>query len=107
MIDGPRLNVPRTAKPGEVIRVRTKIAHPMETGWRKDIHGNDVPRNRINRFVCTFNGTEVFAADLHSGVSADPYISFFVRVAESGTFACEWQADGEKTYSLAAEITVV
>ena len=107
MIDGPRLNVPRTAKPGEVVRVRTKIPHPMETGWRKDSLGNDVPRNRINRFVCTFNGIEVFTADLYSGISADPYISFFVRVTESGAFACEWQADGEKTYSRTAEIAVV
>ncbi len=107
MIKGPRVQVPATAGKGEVIRVRTKIPHPMETGWRKDIHGETVPKNRINRFVCTFNGTEVFSADLYSGVSANPYISFFVRVEESGTFACEWQADEGKVFSETATVTAV
>lgn len=107
IIDGPRVRVPRTADKGEVIQVRTKIPHPMETGWRKDIHGETVPQNRINKFVCKFNGTEVFSADLFSGASADPYISFFVRATENGTFTCEWQADGEKTFSQTASLTVV
>ena len=107
MIKSPRLDIPATADKGEVIHVRTKVPHPMETGWRKDIHGETVPKNRINKFVCTFNGTEVFSADLFSGVSANPYISFFVRVEESGTLTCEWQADEDKTFSQTAEITVV
>lgn len=107
MIENPRLHVPPTARKGEVVQIRAKVPHPMETGWRKDIHGATVPKDRINHFECTFNGTAVFAADLYSGVSADPYITFFVRVDESGTFACSWQADGGRTFSRTAEITVV
>ncbi|MBT3358506.1 MAG: thiosulfate oxidation carrier complex protein SoxZ [Rhodospirillales bacterium] len=106
MIDAPRIHVPSTAEKGEVVRVRAKIPHPMETGWRKDHDGKEVPRNRINRFVCTFNGTEVFSADMFSGVSADPYLSFFVRVEESGTVACTWEADEGKTFKRSATINV-
>ena len=28
----PRIRIPRSAKPGEVIEIRTLIEHPMETG---------------------------------------------------------------------------
>ena len=106
MIKGARVKVPRTASKGEVIRVRTKIPHPMETGWRKDHEGNTVPRDRITRFVCTFEGDEVFSADFASGVSANPYLSFFVRVSQSGTFQCTWIADGDKTVTESASIQV-
>lgn len=106
MIKGARVKVPRTASKGDVVRVRTKIPHPMETGWRKDHEGNTVPRNRITRFVCTFEGREVFSADLHSGISANPYLSFFVRVSQSGTFQCTWIADGDQTFIKSARIEV-
>lgn len=106
MIDGPRIKIPRTASPGEVVQVRAKIPHPMETGWRQDHNGQTVPRNRINKFVCTLNGAEVFSADIHSGISANPYFSFFVRVAESGTFECVWRADEGKTFTQSATIEV-
>ena len=106
MIRGSRLKVPKSADKGEVVRVRTKIPHPMETGWRKAPDGTTVPRNRINRFACTFEGDKVFGADLHSGISANPYISFFVRVEKSGTFACTWHADDGETYTESARIAV-
>ncbi|MBL6929478.1 MAG: thiosulfate oxidation carrier complex protein SoxZ [Rhodospirillales bacterium] len=106
MIDAPRIHVQNIAEKGEVVRVRTKIPHPMETGWRKDHDGNKVPQNRINRFVCTFNGTEVFSADMFSGISADPYLSFFIRVEESGTVDCIWEADEGKSFKKSATITV-
>jgi sulfur-oxidizing protein SoxZ len=106
MIDGPRVKVPRSAGPGDVVQVRAKIPHPMETGWRQDAEGQTVPRNRINRFVCTFNGAEVFSADIHSGISANPYFSFFVRVEETGTFECLWQADEGKSFKETAAIEV-
>jgi sulfur-oxidizing protein SoxZ len=32
----------------------------METGYRRDNVGNPIPRDIISRFVCMYNGTEVF-----------------------------------------------
>ena len=34
-----------------------------------DFNGKLVPRDIINRFVCTYNGTEVFRADLHPAIA--------------------------------------
>ena len=107
MIREPQVRIPKTATEGEVVRVRIKIPHPMETGWRKDHEGNDVPRNRIHSLVCTFAGEEVFRADLHSGVAANPYLTFFTEVTQSGTFVFEWEEDSGKRSSLSADIEVI
>lgn len=43
----PRVRVPKTAKPGEVINLKTLISHPMESGQRKDADGKLIPREII------------------------------------------------------------
>lgn len=101
----PRVKVPKTAAVGEVITVKTLISHKMETGTRKDSDGNTIPRNIINRFVCRFNGAEVFSADLEPAVSANPYFEFSLRVPESGTLDFEWTEDTGEVYTKSAEIT--
>lgn len=100
----PEVKVPRYLTPGEDILIRTKAWHPMETGWRKSHQGDVVARNRIHIFTCTFNGQEVFSADLHSGISANPYMTFHARVAEAGTFEFKWTADDETVYTSTARI---
>jgi len=99
--------MPKTARAGEIIFIKTKLKHPMETGWRENLNGEKVPRNRINKFVCSFNGLEVFRADLHSGVSADPYLMFPVLVTESGLFRFIWFEDGGGQYETRTEITLI
>jgi len=106
MIKGPYVNVPRTAQAGEIVPVKAKLKHPMETGWRQNRDGKTVPRNRIHAFFCAFNGIEVFRADLHSGVSADPYLMFPLKVAESGVLRLTWIEDGGREYTASAEIEV-
>jgi len=53
-----------------------------------------IPRNIINSFSATFAGNEVFKADLHPGVSANPYLSFFMKVPGPGEFEFTWVEDG-------------
>ena len=89
----PEVIVPGAVKPGEDILIRTKAWHPMETGWRKTRDGETVPRNRINRFTCRFDGAEVLSAEFHSGVSENPYLTFHARVPGAGVFEFEWQVD--------------
>ena len=103
----PRIHMPRTAQAGEIIRILTKVRHPMETGWRRGGDGKKVPRNRINKFVCDFNGKEVFSADFHSGVSADPYLVFHAKVSGTGTYNFKWEADDGKVFTASAPITTV
>jgi sulfur-oxidizing protein SoxZ len=38
-----------------------------------------VPRDIIREFVCTYNGKEVFKADLHPGVGSNPLFIFYAK----------------------------
>ncbi len=100
------VKIPQSAKVGALIAIKAKLKHPMETGWRENTNGQTVPRNRIYKFVCTFNEIEVFRADLHSGVSADPYLMFPAKVTESGVFRLTWFEDGGREYVKDAKIKV-
>jgi sulfur-oxidizing protein SoxZ len=75
----PRIKMPDQAKAGDVVEIKTLVAHVMETGNRKDAAGKTIPRNIINAFTATLGGKEVFSAKLQSGTSSNPYIAFFVK----------------------------
>jgi len=87
------LQVPATARRGEVIELRATIAHPMETGYRPGADGRVLPRDIIRRFSCRYNGELVFAAELAPAIAANPYLSFHLLAADSGTLEFEWQGD--------------
>jgi sulfur-oxidizing protein SoxZ len=93
MAEKPRLKVPAQAKKGEVVEIKTLLAHGMETGLRKDAGGAVIPRKIINKFSCEFNGKPVFSADIEPAVAANPYLQFSARVDESGTFKFTWVDD--------------
>ena len=90
----PRVKLPDAAKVGDVIEVKTLISHVMETGQRKTPEGQAIPRNIINAFSVKFAGNEVFKAELHPGISANPYLSFFMKVPGPGEFEFTWVEDG-------------
>ena len=106
MASKPRVKVPKKAAAGDVITIKTLISHKMESGQRKGKDGNKIPRKIINKFVATFNGAEVFSANIEPGVSANPYIEFSAKVNESGTFKFIWTDDDGSEYSTEKEITV-
>lgn len=70
-----RIRVPKRAKRGEIIEIRTLVSHPMESGYRRHDRGERVPRHIIERFVCTYNGEVVFSADLHAPIARQTLIS--------------------------------
>jgi len=102
----PRVKVPPTASAGDVIAIKTLISHEMESGQRKDKDGNVVPRKIINKFTCEFNGVKVFETDIDPAISANPYIEFNAKVAESGTFKFTWVDDDGSVYTHEAQIEV-
>ena len=87
------VNVSPKAGRGEIIQVKTLISHVMETGQRKDADGKPIPRSIINSFQATFAGEQVFAAELHPGISANPYLSFFMKVPGPGELEFTWIDD--------------
>ena len=93
MADQPKIRVPRSAKKGEVIEIKTLMPHIMESGQRKDKEGKTIPRKIINKFTAEFNGKPVFTANLEPAIAANPYMQFFAKVNESGTFKFSWTDD--------------
>ena len=66
-----RISAPDTARKGEVIEIKALIQHPMETGYRSDSKGEEIPRDIIARFECVYGGETVFAADFGPGIAPD------------------------------------
>lgn len=102
----PRVRLPATAKPGEIIEIKTLIAHDMESGQRKDASGALVARKIIRLFEARFNDRLVFSAEWHPSISANPYQSFFFRATESGAFGFAWTDDDGSVYRATAKLTV-
>ena len=100
------INVPKKAKRGDVIEIKTLMSHIMETGFRHTSAGDLVPRDIITSFVCRYNGTEIFRADLFPAIAANPYISFFTVAKDSGKFEFEWIGDNGFAETASAAITV-
>ena len=101
------VNLPREARRGEVIEIRTLAGHDMETGFRRTQLGELIPRDIITRFACTYNGVEVFRAELHPAMAANPLITFTTVATESGTLEFRWSGDNGFTAVQNASITVV
>lgn len=93
MADAPKIRVPKTAKKGEIVEIKTLMPHIMESGQRKDKEGKVIPRKIINKFVAEFNGKPVFTADLDPAIAANPYLQFNAKVDASGTFKFSWTDD--------------
>jgi sulfur-oxidizing protein SoxZ len=87
------IHVPASAKRGEVIQIKTLISHVMETGYRRTSLGAVIPRNILRLFVCTYNGEEVFRAELYPAIAANPYLAFNTIATESGTIVFTWSGD--------------
>jgi thiosulfate oxidation carrier complex protein SoxZ len=100
------IRVPARARRGEVIEIKTLVSHPMETGYRRTQDGARVPRDIIRQFVCTYNGTEVFRAELHPAIAANPFIAFSTVAVESGTLQFHWTGDNGVSATESATIRV-
>ena len=104
---GTRITAPATARRGEVIEIRTLIAHPMETGYRVGADGAPLPRDLIRRFSCRYAGELVFSAELHAAIAANPYLAFSLRAEASGLLSFAWEGDNGfvQTEQRALEVT--
>ena len=100
------INVPKKAKRGEVIEIKTLMSHIMETGYRRTAAGELVPRDIVTSFACRYNGVEIFRADLFPAIAANPFITFFTVATESGKFEFDWIGDKGFTETASASILV-
>jgi sulfur-oxidizing protein SoxZ len=100
------INVPPKAKRGEIIEIKTLISHDMETGFRPDNTGKPVPRDIITDFVCKYNGEEIFRAELHPAIAANPFFTFTTIATASGTLTFEWSGDHGFSATETVRITI-
>ena len=100
------VTVPASAKRGEVIEIKTLAEHAMENGFRRTQNGELIPRDIITQFSCSYNGVEVFSAELHPAVAANPLIAFTTVATESGTLEFKWTGDNGYAETQSATISV-
>ena len=73
----------RATVQGDVADVRVLMAHPMETGQRKQ-GGKAVPLHFIQSITAQLNGKTVFSADISQAISRNPVFAFKVKGAKAG-----------------------
>jgi len=100
------VKVPATAKRGEVIEIKALVGHVMETGFRRTETGGLIPRDIIRTFACSYNGEEIFRAEFHPAVAANPLVEFTTIATESGRFEFRWSGDNQFSADATAAITV-
>jgi len=101
------VTAPSSAKRGEIIEIKTLAAHVMENGFRHTQEGAPIPRDIITQFVCSYNGVEVFRAELHPAMAANPLLVFNTLATESGTLEFKWLGDNGYAVTQSAPIKVV
>jgi sulfur-oxidizing protein SoxZ len=74
----------RATLQGDVADVRVLMAHPMETGQRKDPSGKLIPMHFIQTITAQLNGKTVFTADVSQAISRNPVFAFKVKGAKAG-----------------------
>ncbi len=100
------INVPKTAKRGQVIEIKTLISHVMETGYRHSTTGESIPRDIITSMTCKYNGEEIFATTLYPAIAANPFVTFHTVATESGTLTFTWEGDNGLSVTEEAKIVV-
>ena len=100
------VSVPPKVKKGQVFDVKALVGHTMETGFRHTDSGVLIPRDIIRAFSCSYNGEEIFRADFHPAIAANPLIEFSTIATESGKLEFKWAGDNGFTAVESAAISV-
>jgi sulfur-oxidizing protein SoxZ len=88
-----RITLPLAARRDEVIEIQALLAHPMESGFRVGADGRPVARDIVRRFTFRYGGETVFAAELHPGIAANPYLRFSTVATSTATLTFSWEGD--------------
>jgi thiosulfate oxidation carrier complex protein SoxZ len=99
------IRLPSTIRQGEVIRVRSFVAHPMELVQR-DKQGAIIRRNYnfIHTMTANYNGKEILRVETTQAISQNPNFTFPVQVDGPGKLTITFSDTTGKTYQGNAEI---
>jgi sulfur-oxidizing protein SoxZ len=65
-------------------QIRTLIAHPMETGRRREVNGEIVPAHYIQELTIKYNDKVLASGVMGAGISKDPYFAFKIKGGAAG-----------------------
>jgi sulfur-oxidizing protein SoxZ len=75
----------------DITQVRALIAHPMQTGYKKDEQGNKIPAHFIKELTVEHNDIVISTTIMGSGISRNPYFAFKFKGGKSGdTITISW-----------------
>ena len=100
-----RLRLPASIKPGDVVRVRCLVIHPMER-IERDKQGKIVDRkyNYIDKVTVTYLGKTVATFDTTQSVSENPFFAFSVKATDPGKLTVTFHDTLGDTYEGSADI---
>jgi sulfur-oxidizing protein SoxZ len=100
-----RLRIPSSIKPGEIVRVRTLVIHPMER-IERDAQGKIIQKNYnyITRAVVTYLGKTVIAFDTTQSISENPFFAFAFKATDPGQLKVTFTDTAGGTYEGTADI---
>jgi sulfur-oxidizing protein SoxZ len=92
---------------GGVTEVKLIISHPMETGRKKDDFGVLIPAHFIQLVTATLNDKPVLEMQWGTGISKNPYLTFYLNGAKVGDkIVVNWADNLGKTGSGDALVVV-
>lgn len=100
-----RIEMPSTARKGDIIEIKTLILHPMITGHTA-AGANTAKRDIVHTFTASYAGEEIFRADLFPGIAANPLIVFTTRATVGGELTFSWATDTGELISETRKIEV-
>lgn len=74
----------RATLKGDIADIRVLVAHPMETGQRKDASGALVPVHFIQSMTMTHNGNTVYDGQWSQAISRNPVFAVRIKGAKAG-----------------------
>ncbi|MFW1677184.1 thiosulfate oxidation carrier complex protein SoxZ [Pontibacter sp. JAM-7] len=91
---------------GDKTQVKMMAKHIMETGQRKDkVTGETIPARYLQELTVEHADKLVFAANMSTPVSKNPYFSFyFVGGASGDELVIKWQENTGKSATEVAKI---
>lgn len=83
---------PKEYKKDDLIRVDSVIMHPMDTGLVKDKEsGKYIAAYYITNVEVYYGDEKITWMDVSASVSANPFISFYVKATKSAPLKIVWK----------------
>src|ERR671923_599869 len=100
-----RLRLPASIKPGDIVRVRCLVIHPMER-IERDAQGKIIDRkyNYIDKVTVTYLGKTIATFETTQSVSENPFFAFSVKATDPGKLTVSFHDTHGDTYEGSADI---